>query len=415
MELHQKLVNLLTYAKDNIGFYKDLIPSKLSEKNIIEVVSSLPLSSKGKIKQDYKDNISKEILKHDTEFLFNTEFDFKKKYKYSLSPNLSIILEFTSGSSGTPLMIIKTVKERLLLGRNIWKLRNGVSTVKPNELFDFAHAYNDNNGYPFPFEEERDDKKRLVKEFKFLKNSNYKWWHMNTYDIEFYYNYICNKGIEFIKNDILEIIENNGSYLSINDKQKYSELFSCKIIDHYGCSETWMVALDCNHGNLHVNEENIYFELINDGKIINESNKVGNVVLTSLNQYMMPFIRYKLDDLAYFVDQKCACGSNSRRIVLLPGKDRIIGTKLYGNRYFKDITCYLNSGYKITKYHSISVIQVDTLNFIVNVKNNQEDKEMLERCFNESSKLFFNRDDYKYSFTYDDNLESDSIFTISNK
>lgn len=391
------------------------MPSDASAANStpVEQLSSLPIITKQNIKDDYTSFLSDELLVHDPSFLRCDDLDPKRVKTFALPSGTLVCVSFTSGSSGIPLMIIQSMNERLIMSRQMWQLRNKVASVKPSELFDFAHSNNNpNNGYPFPFDLVPDTSKRMAKELSFMMNSNYKWWHMNTYDIETYYNYITDQGLSFSKNHQLEVIENNGSYISRANKQRYGRLFSCSVIDHYGCTETWMIALDCKCGHLHVNEQHIYLELVDGNKVIDGCCKVGNVVLTSLDQYMMPFVRYKLDDLAYFAPGKCPCGSASRRIVLLPGKDRIIGTKLYGHRFFKDIIGYLISHYKVKDFYSISVTQLDALHFIINVKRNREDRNILERCFLSSSELIFRRNDYCYNFTYCDDVEDHGIFNI---
>jgi phenylacetate-CoA ligase len=47
-------------------------------------------------------------------------------------------------------------------------------------------------------------------------------------------------------------------------------------------------------------------ELVEDGKRV-ESGQMGEVVITSLHQYAMPFIRYKNGDLGIYELGSCAC------------------------------------------------------------------------------------------------------------
>jgi phenylacetate-CoA ligase len=66
------------------------------------------------------------------------------------------------------------------------------------------------------------------------------------------------------------------------------------------------IAFDCPHGSMHINE-NCYVELIADNKPVSPGEK-GEVVLTHLHNFAMPFIRYKITDLATESTKICSCG-----------------------------------------------------------------------------------------------------------
>lgn len=89
-------------------------------------------------------------------------------------------------------------------------------------------------------------------------------------------------------------------------------VFGCKVFDSYGCREISQIATECEtHNGLHIVFENQYVEL--DG---------NDIIVTNLNNYLMPFIRYKVGDLASAIDNTpCSCGRHSPRIVSLMGRD----------------------------------------------------------------------------------------------
>ncbi|MCM3135792.1 hypothetical protein M3629_23725 [Paenibacillus polysaccharolyticus] len=412
----EALRSLLEECQKNIPYYKSIIPEKVSECSKEEVVSifeSMPILTKGDIKNNYDQFVSEEISQYSIEKLFDMNKDFKKEYTYNF-PTKSVTVEYTSGTSGVPFASFKTLSERLVLGRSLWKLRNNIYDAKPNDFFYFMHTFKDTL-YPFPFEEPKMQKEKILTELNYLDRSDKSWWHVNGYIMEYYHNYLKNHehNYQFYK---LEIIENNGSYISDDEKRKYSETFSCKVVNNYGTREIWGIAYDCTEGHLHVNDDMVILEIVDeDNNIIKKPGDLGNVIVTSLYQKHMPFIRYKPGDYAEYMNGKCNCGNEAPRIVVYPGRHMIAGTREYGNRVFKNIIVYAGSNYGMKNYHSISVRQKDTNIFVVNVKGMRENKNDFENNFTKSALFITGNDNYRFEFEYNDLLNPKSLFTTEVK
>jgi phenylacetate-CoA ligase len=86
--------------------------------------------------------------------------------------------------------------------------------------------------------------------------------------------------------------------------------FGCKVFDKYGSREFSGIAYECEaHQGHHVVAESYIVEILKDGRPANPG-EMGEVVVTDLNNYCMPLIRYRLGDLAVARDPStpCACG-----------------------------------------------------------------------------------------------------------
>src|SRR3989304_10428772 len=85
--------------------------------------------------------------------------------------------------------------------------------------------------------------------------------------------------------------------------------YKCKVFDHYGCGEVYSVAFECEkHSGLHITAEHVIVEIIDDyGNSLNDGQE-GRVILTDLDNLMMPFIRYENGDIGSFRKGSCACG-----------------------------------------------------------------------------------------------------------
>lgn len=88
--------------------------------------------------------------------------------------------------------------------------------------------------------------------------------------------------------------------------------------DIYGLSEIIGpgVAIECSqHEGMHIFEDHFYPEIIDpDTCEVLPDGETGELVLTTLNKYAMPMIRYRTRDLTRIITEKCACGRTMRRI-----------------------------------------------------------------------------------------------------
>ena len=64
----------------------------------------------------------------------------------------------------------------------------------------------------------------------------------------------------------------------------------------YGMQETNGLAIECDDGNLHILSNNAYLEIEKNG-IINKYGTNGSIIVTSLTNTAMPFIRYETGDV----------------------------------------------------------------------------------------------------------------------
>jgi len=98
----------------------------------------------------------------------------------------------------------------------------------------------------------------------------------------------------------------------------FKEVFSAEAYDQYGCGEIGGIAFECNHHEgLHVAEE----------RAIIEVNDKEEVIVTDLDNFAMPFIRYWNGDQVVLSDLPCSCGRKSLLIKQVMGRtcDYIIG------------------------------------------------------------------------------------------
>lgn len=85
-------------------------------------------------------------------------------------------------------------------------------------------------------------------------------------------------------------------------------VFGAPVYDRYGCREVMLIGMECErHRGLHITADNLYVEILNDGRPARPGES-GEVVVTDLHNFAMPFIRYRIGDLAVASDRRCPCG-----------------------------------------------------------------------------------------------------------
>ncbi len=118
-------------------------------------------------------------------------------------------------------------------------------------------------------------------------------------------------------------------------RELIESVFKARVFNTYGCREFMLLASECEkHEGLHVNSDSVLVEILVDGKPA-KPGETGELVITDLHNYGMPFIRYKNGDLATQSANICSCGRGLPLIEDIDGRktDIIVafnGTKIPG-------------------------------------------------------------------------------------
>lgn len=110
-----------------------------------------------------------------------------------------------------------------------------------------------------------------------------------------------------------------GEILEPQARRLLQDILGVKVVDIYSSQEVGYLALQCpDCETYHVQSENLLVEILDEQGADCRPGEVGRVVVTTLNNFAMPLIRYDLGDYAE-VGAPCACGRG------LPVLNRIYG------------------------------------------------------------------------------------------
>ncbi len=117
--------------------------------------------------------------------------------------------------------------------------------------------------------------------------------------------YVLNNGIDDIRP---KSVFTYGQMLLPHYRNTIEKAFDCKVYDRYGSTEIHQISSQCGcHEGHHVADENVLLEVEKDGDMASPGEE-GKVLITNLNGYAMPFIRYEIGDVGRFLPDKCSCG-----------------------------------------------------------------------------------------------------------
>jgi putative adenylate-forming enzyme len=119
----------------------------------------------------------------------------------------------------------------------------------------------------------------------------------------------------------LKMIVTYAEVLEKEEKIRLSDVFGCRVIEIYQGSEG-QFASACSLGNLHINEDLIFVELLDENyhDVTTPHVAAAHMIATNLVNLAQPLIRYEMNDLIV-LDDPCPCGSHFRTIEKILGRN----------------------------------------------------------------------------------------------
>lgn len=292
----KQLRHLLRHAYSNVVYYRQLFDrEKLKPDDIrtVQDLSAIPPTSKRDLQFLQPEMITAAGIKLDT-----------------------LIARRTSGSTGEPMLILRSWYEERLLQSFRWLalqrlgkhpgdrmiLINRIRATDPNDRQFLLHISNRLGLFQLDkidcFLPLQDILKELRKKpFDILGGLALVLYHLAIQ---------INK--EGLKLHRPRFIFTGGELVTPNIRQEIERAFNARLYDSYASHEFNLLGWQCKEtGDYHINEDSVIVEIVRDGRA-SQTGERGEVIATSLFSYTMPFIRYRLDDNVIRGEDKCSCG-----------------------------------------------------------------------------------------------------------
>ncbi|MGZ8515800.1 MAG: phenylacetate--CoA ligase family protein [Chitinophagaceae bacterium] len=180
---------------------------------------------------------------------------------------------------------------------------------------------------------------------------------------------------EYIQGEKLEPITVGKIYctaerLSEATRKKLEEVFSGEVFNLYNTREHGCIGFECRrHNGFHIDIGNVYVEIMEDGKPV-PAGQPGEIVVTDLLNYGMPFIRSRIGDRGVLSLEPCDCGIHLPLLASLEGRESDVllmpdGSKVAGLMMldmFEDMSTIKN----------IQIIQESLHEIMINLETAEE-------------------------------------------
>lgn len=93
-------------------------------------------------------------------------------------------------------------------------------------------------------------------------------------------------------------------------------VFKAKVHNRYGGREVGLIGMECAEGRMHINCRDLYLEIDSPDPYT----EPGEILITQLNNYAMPFIRYRIGDVGMLSAEPCPCGNDLPVLAELLGR-----------------------------------------------------------------------------------------------
>jgi phenylacetate-CoA ligase len=105
----------------------------------------------------------------------------------------------------------------------------------------------------------------------------------------------------------IRLVMCGGEAVDDSLRQRTREIFGFDLRDNYGSTEAFL-AFECPAGSYHINAEHVILEIVDESGREVAPGAMGRVLVTTLENYLMPLIRYEIGDYAIAARGACACG-----------------------------------------------------------------------------------------------------------
>ena len=238
----------------------------------------------------------------------------------------------TSGSTGTPIKVPKTLAEQMLwssfaLREELWHRRDWSAKVAviravgnattgqkmPNWGPPLAGIFATG---PISAFEIRSD---IARQAEWLRNEDPDYFLTFGTNVAFLCQEFRARGWSLPR---LREVRTVGEVIEPETRRLCREVWGAGITDVYSCEEAGYLAFQCQERErYHVQMEGVLLEVLDERGNPCAPGETGRVVVTPLHNYAMPFLRYELGDLAE-VGEPCGCGRGLQVLSRMVGRAR---------------------------------------------------------------------------------------------
>ena len=355
---NKRLQIIIKHAYDNVPYYRRIFDERGLKPEDIQTkedLKLLPVLTKDDVRKNFKELCAKDFQKYNP------------------------VQSSTAGSTGEPLLFYRDAQESAIEQAFVWRHWNWAGVTPECKIFILRGSrprkgLMEHKGKEIvlsAYDLSNETMSMYVEEMR-----KYKKWVLRAYPMCAYLlaQFIAHNNIEGVKS--VSVITSSETLFEFQ-RTAIEKQFGCRVFDWYGLGEHVCAIGQCECGSYHINSEYGIVELLPmDGLKENQR----EIVATGLNNFSMPLIRYRTEDIAEISNIKsCPCGRGLPIVKSITGRSRDViitedGRFLTTGLIVEDID-------KIQSIKEWQVIQETTTHYVVNIVGyssfNNQDKERL--------------------------------------
>ena len=115
-------------------------------------------------------------------------------------------------------------------------------------------------------------------------------------------------------------------------RERLRRVFGVEVSDNYGSTEAFL-AWECPQRSCHINAEHVLLEVVDECGRPAAPGAMGRVLVTTLQNHLMPLIRYEIGDYAIAAEGSCRCGRTLPLIGQILGREINLFIDSSGKRF----------------------------------------------------------------------------------
>lgn len=377
-----KLEEMLKYVSEHNEFYKNRI-KEYGIKDPLDI-NQWPILTRKELQENRYNMFSD---------------GYKSKYF-----NQQLRRQSSSGSSGVPITVYWDYRDYSRSIVSLWRKRKAFYDITPIDkvvkftMFDVSSTLPNTEKLEYYYESQMilnvnrlslNSAEKFKQLFRLLEEFSPKWIYIQPSILEkviYYYKYF-----EMRFPNSVKYIESVGEVLSNNLKTVANSFFGVPIVNMYGSEEMNGIAYECTDSCMHIIDNNVFVEVKTENGINNLGK--GEALITNLNNFAMPLIRYNQEDIINIsnLHNDCVHIDNSKILNVIYGRKQecfYIGTQEINSLLLTSIISEVNNinFNMILDYSYQYIISSNVLQCLINVdeKNKlwlNEIRSQIKRCF----------------------------------
>ena len=363
----RKLLALLEHAYENVPMYRQAFQDAQitpADINTSDDLKLLPIQTKATLRENYPP-----AAKRRGEAAFHNMIASNASEKDKI-PNS------TSGSTGEP---FEFMMSRQLMGMRWGRYLRGNTWTGMDIGEKYLRVWGPHNssfierlsiGFTLNMKELSAfgmDEERMLEYVEYIKKYNPKIIEAYASAAAGLAMFMNRKGITDVK---VDAVITSGETLFEAYRKEIEQAFNCKVFNRYGSREFGAIAHECSeHTALHLNSESFFIEFVEDEQTANTG--LYKIVLTNLDNFTMPFIRYEIGDVSRPADKACL---RAKRKVCPCGR----GLPLIAEPFGREIDIVMSPSGRMVSVHYLTLLFGDYSEYVKGFQATQTQEDKLE-------------------------------------